>query len=281
MADVAADLKTWSTTASSNTPAGGTAVGTGVAPNLRELQKVVRQDLAHKGNDIASASSTDIGAVAGLMHDITGTTTITGFGTVSAGIWKILKFEDALTLTHNSTSLILPGGASITTANGDIGIFISEGSGNWRCVSFARAAAQPAQAASDTVAGVIEYAIQSEMETGSSTTLAVTPGRQHFHPSASKFWVEWTSDGTIAASYNMTSVTDSGTGDWTLTIATDFSGTFYSVVATPLYTTAGGMLVVNGIAAGTVTINAYDTLATGTKHDLGSTYFAVGFGDQA
>lgn len=136
MADVASDLKTWSATAASNSPSGSTAVGTGLDDNLREIQKVVRQDLATKGADIASAATTDLGAVAGLMHDITGTTAITSFGTVSAGIWKIIKFEGALTLTHNATSLILPGGASITTANGDIAVVISEGSGNWRCVSY-------------------------------------------------------------------------------------------------------------------------------------------------
>jgi hypothetical protein len=104
--------------------------------NLREIQKVVRQDLATKGADIASNSTTDLGAVAGLMHDITGTTTITSFGTVAAGIWKIIKFEGALTLTHNASSLILPGGANITTADGDVAIVMSEGSGNWRCLSY-------------------------------------------------------------------------------------------------------------------------------------------------
>lgn len=143
MADVAADLKTWSATASSNSPAGSTAVGTGLDDNLREIQKVVRQDLANKGADIIAATTTDLGAVPGSMHDITGTTTITGFGTVSAGITKIVKFEGALTLTHNATSLILPGAANITTADGDIGIFISEGSGNWRCVSYVRASGLP------------------------------------------------------------------------------------------------------------------------------------------
>ena len=139
MADVSSDLKNWSATASSNSPSGSTNIGTNLDDNLREIQKVVRQDLATKGADIASATTTDVGAVAGVMHDITGTTTITGLGTVSAGIWKILKFEGALTLTHNATSLILPGGANITTADGDIGIFISEGSGNWRCVSYVKA----------------------------------------------------------------------------------------------------------------------------------------------
>lgn len=135
MADVASDLKTWSTTASSNGPSGSTAVGTGLDDNLRELQKVVRQDLATKGADIASAATADLGAVPGLMHDITGTTTITSFGTVSAGIVKKIKFEGVLILTHNATSLILKYGQNHLTADGDVFEFISEGSGNWREMS--------------------------------------------------------------------------------------------------------------------------------------------------
>lgn len=132
MADVAADLKTWSTTASSNSPIGSTAVGTGLDDNLREIQKVVRQDLANKGADIIAASTTDLGAVPGSMHDITGTTTITGFGTVSAGIIKWVKFEGVLTLTHNATSLILKYAQNHLTTDGDVFCFQSEGSGNWR-----------------------------------------------------------------------------------------------------------------------------------------------------
>lgn len=128
-----------SATASSNSPTGSEAVGTSLDDYLRGIQASLRGGLAHKGADIASATTTDVGAIAGLMNDITGTTTITGLGTVSAGIWKILKFEGVLTLTYNATSLILPGGASITTADGDVGVFISEGSGNWRCVSYFRA----------------------------------------------------------------------------------------------------------------------------------------------
>jgi hypothetical protein len=128
-----------STTAASNSPTGTEAVGTGLDEYLRAIQTVYRLDLASKGADIASASTADLGAIGGLMHDITGTTAITGFGTVAAGIWKIIKFEGALTLTHNATSLILPGGANITTADGDIAVMISEGSGNWRCVSYTKA----------------------------------------------------------------------------------------------------------------------------------------------
>jgi hypothetical protein len=141
MADVSSTLAAWSSTTASNAPAGSTTIGTGLDDNLREIQGVIVRGLSHKGSDIASvAGTTDIGAVEGLMHDITGAETITGLGTVRAGILKVLKFEGAATLTHNATSLILPGGANIVCAVGDIGFFISEGSGNWRCVSFTKAA---------------------------------------------------------------------------------------------------------------------------------------------
>lgn len=79
-------------------------------------------------------------------------------------------------------------------------------------------------AASDTAAGKIEVADQTEMEAGSSTTLAVTPGRQQFHPSAVKFWLKAAGDGsTINASYNVTSISDFDAGTLGVTIATDFS----------------------------------------------------------
>lgn len=86
--------------------------------------------------DVASATTTDIGAAASENVRITGTTTITGLGTVAAGTFRRVRFAGALTLTYNATSLILPGAVSITTAAGDVAEFISEGSGNWRCVDF-------------------------------------------------------------------------------------------------------------------------------------------------
>jgi uncharacterized protein DUF2793/trimeric autotransporter adhesin len=91
-----------------------------------------------KGSDIASAGTTDIGAATGNMVHVTGTTTITGLGTIQAGTRRIVVFDGILTLTHNATSLILPTGANITTAAGDAATFISEGSGNWRCIDYQR-----------------------------------------------------------------------------------------------------------------------------------------------
>jgi hypothetical protein len=91
-----------------------------------------------KGADIASATTTDIGAATGNFVDVTGTTTITGLGTVQSGTLRAVRFTGALTLTHNATSLILPTGANITTAAGDTANFRSLGSGNWVCTSYQR-----------------------------------------------------------------------------------------------------------------------------------------------
>lgn len=89
--------------------------------------------------DVASATTTDIGAAAANYVRITGTTTITGLGTIASGVRRKVVFAGILTLTHNATSLILPTGANITTAAGDCAEFESEGSGNWRCTDYMRA----------------------------------------------------------------------------------------------------------------------------------------------
>lgn len=90
----------------------------------------------NKGADIASATTTDIGAATGNFVDVTGTTTITALGTVKAGVRRIVQFDGILILTHNATSLILPGGANITTAAGDTAVFLSLGGGNWKCTRY-------------------------------------------------------------------------------------------------------------------------------------------------
>lgn len=93
--------------------------------------------------DVASASTTDIGAVDSLNLRVTGTTTITAFGTVASGTQRTLRFAGALTLTHNATSLILPGAANITTAANDRCVAVSLGSGNWIVTNYEKASGGP------------------------------------------------------------------------------------------------------------------------------------------
>ena len=96
----------------------GLAAGTAAGNSLRWEQ------LFSQGTevDIASATTTDIGGQNSNFLQITGTTTITGFGTNYNGP-RFLRFAGVLTLTHGS-ALVLPGGASITTAAGDMAIAI-------------------------------------------------------------------------------------------------------------------------------------------------------------
>ena len=96
-----------------------------------------------KGSDIASATTTDIGAMVGNYGDVTGTTTITGLGTVQAGTQRIVRFTGALLLTHNATSLLLPSAANITTVANDTAGFVSLGSGNWKCLWYQRYTGAP------------------------------------------------------------------------------------------------------------------------------------------
>lgn len=136
-------LEQWDETAANNTDRGGVNIGEGCNPSdvnnaMRELMSQVAKFI---GDDtVASATTADLGAVPGRYVTITGTTTITGFGTIKAGTIKYVRFSGILTLTHNATSLILRNGANITTAAGDTAIFASEGSGNWRCLAFQTAA---------------------------------------------------------------------------------------------------------------------------------------------
>lgn len=88
---------------------------------------------------LASAATTDIGGAASNSILITGTVTITALGVAPAGAERWATFADALTLTHNATSLILPTGANIAVVAGDSANFMSLGGGNWRCISYTRA----------------------------------------------------------------------------------------------------------------------------------------------
>lgn len=92
---------------------------------------------------IASSATVAIGAAVANTINISGTTSITGFDTIPAGAKRTLIFQGALTLTHNATSLILPGNANVLTVADDSAEFVSLGSGNWKCLDYRRATGAP------------------------------------------------------------------------------------------------------------------------------------------
>lgn len=114
----------------------GLAAGSATGDSLRWEQ------LFSQGQPVtlASAATTDIGAQNTVLLNITGTTTITSFGTNYNGP-RYVRFDGVLTLTHNATTLILPGGANITTAAGDSAIVVPNGTpaNGWRVLGYQKA----------------------------------------------------------------------------------------------------------------------------------------------
>ena len=90
---------------------------------------------------LASASTTSLGTIASRNVLITGTANITSFGSAAstARPFYMIKFSGVLTLTHNGTSLIIPGAADITTAANDSALVEYLGSGNWRIRDYMKA----------------------------------------------------------------------------------------------------------------------------------------------
>lgn len=192
-----------------NLPAAGRKI-TGLGAGVVAGDSLRFEQLFSQGSeqDIASAATVDIGALNTTIARITGTTTITSFGTNYNGP-RFVRFAGVLTLTHNATTLILPGGANITTAAGDRAILTPVGNpgSGWQVLAYEVAALTPGtassaatlsgtvaianggtgqttaaaaftaikQAATDAATGVVELATAAEVQTGTDTTRAITP----------------------------------------------------------------------------------------------------------
>jgi hypothetical protein len=140
------------------------------ANNLSDIsQKYTGFDnLSVHGADIASAGTVNLETATGNLVDVTGTTTITAI-TLSEGHERTVRFTGALTLT-NGASLVLPGGASITTAAGDYAVFRGYSAGVVRCVDYVRAATKP-------IAGSKGLTINADLTfAGTDSTTMTFPG---------------------------------------------------------------------------------------------------------
>lgn len=89
-----------------------------------------------RGSTLTAAATVNLSLATGNFVHVSGTTTITSFGTVSAGARFIVCFDDAVVVTYNATTLIIPGAANITTTAGDCMMLISEGAGSWRVIGY-------------------------------------------------------------------------------------------------------------------------------------------------
>jgi len=126
-------------------------------------------------------------------------------------------------------------------------------------------------------------ATQAEMEAASSTTVFATPGRTQYHPGVAKAWCQFHHTNVVDSSYNITSVSNTATGEYTVTLATDMSGATYVGAAMAEFGRSITSSDNNAWTAGTVRLE-YASLSSGALTDISTTELAsvriAFFGDQ-
>jgi len=144
------------------------------------------------------------------------------------------------------------------------------------------------QAASDTATGVVELATAAEVATGTDTARVPSVATMKSHPGVTTAWVNFNGTGTVAIrdSYNVSSITDNGTGDYTINFASALTNTNYCPVFGQISNGASGPIVNTGVAAANLTsapttkttsalrINTGATNAPGL-YDLAEIYAAI------
>ena len=99
-------------------------------------------------------------------------------------------------------------------------------------------------------------ATKANQQTGTSTAVYVSPGTQQYHASAAQAWINFKGTATqaIIASYNVASLTDNSTGNYTVAFTVGFATANYAVVASNILNSNSD--------TGTVTLSR--TYATGS-----------------
>lgn len=222
-----------------------------------------------KAASVASAATTSIWDKGGELIHVTGATgPITSFGTaLYAGQRMRVIFDGAPIVNHVNGAIEFSGGAPVPMAAGDVIEVVAD------------------TAAKAIVTLVRHTATQADQEAGTHPEAIVTPKRQHSHPSAAKAWVKFNGTGTVTinASYNVSSITDNGVGDYTVNFTISFSSAEYAVSTTCRRATTDENLhfEIEQATAPTAGACRMQSLlaSTGTAEDA-LTATAIFFGDQ-
>ena len=182
-------------------------------------------DLFTKGGDIASASPLVIDSD-GNYFDVTGTTGFSAM-TVAAGRLFILQFDNVLTMTDGA-SLDLAG-TNITTAAGDRGVFYATAANTVQLIAWISEGGQPGNK-------IPSQAVQADIEAETNQDTYIPPDLLLYSPRVAKGAVEFNGaaadiDADATKYGNIGTLTDNGTGDYTIGFSPSFSGGTYAAVA--------------------------------------------------
>jgi len=148
-------------------------------------------------------------------------------GTGASG-WGTYSFSNLTTagFIKNTALGVISGGNAILATDLPNNIDATKiGSGNVSNTNF-----DYLQNVTDLLISRSDKAVQADQETGTSGTKYVSPAYQHYHQSAAKAWVHV--NGTVNpityTGYNISSITDVGTGDYVIRFTVPFSSALYA-----------------------------------------------------
>jgi hypothetical protein len=177
------------------------------------------------------STTLDVNGITTLNGAIVGPGTATVFNTVSTTVNAFGAASTALNIGHTSGTNTVKGATNFsqtvtliapvlgTPASGDLS----------NCTTNTEAPGTNNTQLASTAFVLANTASQAEMETATSTTLATTPGRQQYHPSAAKGWGVITTPNTVTTSYPASgvSVVQNASNIYTITHGLTFSSANY------------------------------------------------------
>lgn len=129
----------------------------------------------------------------------------------------------------------------------------------------------------------VTAAVKSDQTTATSTSVAVVPGVQQYHPSACKAYAFQAQGGTtLGRSYNISSVTHNSTGRITANYTVAFTTNDYCVV-TSLYNNQNCALCVDSTVGTPIAVGSASMLSvniSNTATEPAQAYFYAMFGTQ-